>query len=224
VLHSFRLDLPERLLAAPYLTQLPAELDPSPFPTTLRFRDPAPRDQARPLPDWWAGSTDPLVYVTLGTVAGSLTEAAKVYRAALTAVDGLAVRVLMTLGRDGDAASFGTVPFNVHVESWVPQGDVLAQAAVVLCHGGSGTTFGALEVGVPVVVVPLFADQPANGRLIAQAGAGLVSGRTADQMRQALLRVLSDDAYHQRAIALGQAMQAQPELQDVLDDLPHQLD
>ncbi len=223
VLHSFRLDLPERLLAAPYLTRLPAELDPSPFPTTLRFRDPASRDQARPLPDWWAGSTDPLVYVTLGTVAGSLAEAAEVYRAALTAVDGLAVRVLMTLGRDGHAASLGTVPFNVHVESWVPQGDVLAQAAVVLCHGGSGTTFGALEVGVPVVVVPLFADQPANGRLIALAGAGLVSGRTADQLRRALLRVLSDDAYHQRAIALGQAMQAQPELQDVLDDLPHQL-
>jgi len=219
VLRSFRPDLPERLLAAPYLTRLPAALDPSPFPTTLRVRDPAPHDRPRPLPDWWAGSTDPLVYLTLGTVAGSLPEATELYRAALAAVDGLAVRVLVTLGRDGDAASFGTLPSNVHAEKWVPQRDVLAQAAVVLCHGGSGTTFGALEVGVPLVVVPLFADQPANGRLIAQAGAGLVSGRAPDQLRQALLRVLHDEAYHHRATALGQAMQAQPQLPDVLDHL-----
>jgi len=169
VLRAFRPDLPERLLAAPYLTRLPAALDPSPFPTTLRVRDPAPHERPRPLPDWWAGSTDRLVYVTLGTVAGSLPEATEVYRAALAAVDGLAVRVLVTLGRDGDANALATLPANVHVEKWVPQRDVLAHAAVVLCHGGSGTTFGALEVGVPLIIVPLFADQPANGRLIAQA-------------------------------------------------------
>ncbi len=216
VLRAFRPDLPERLLATPYLTRLPAALDPSPFPTTLRVRDPAPPERPRPLPDWWAGSTDPLVYLTLGTVAGSLPEATEVYRAALAAVDGLAVRVLVTLGHDGDATSLGTLPCNVHAEKWVPQRDVLAQAAVVLCHGGSGTTFGALEVGVPLVVVPLFADQPANGRLIARAGAGLVSGRAPDQLRQALLRVLHDEAYHHRATALGQAMQAQPQLPDVL--------
>lgn len=219
VLRSFRSDLPERLLTAPYMTRLPAEVDPSPFPTTLRFRDPASRDRPQSISDWWANSTDPLVYVTLVTVASSLPEAAEVYRAALAAVDGLPVRVLVTLGPDGDPASLGTLPDNVHVEQWVPQDDVLAHAAVVLCHGGSGTTFGALEVGVPVVVVPLFADQPANGRLITQVGAGLVSGREADQLRQALLHVLRDNAYRQRATTLGQAMRAQPELQDVLDDL-----
>lgn len=219
VLRSFRPDLPERLLAAPYLTRLPAELDPSPFPTTLRFRDPAPHDRPRPLPDWWAGSPDPLVYVTLGTVAGSLPEAAEVYRATLAAVDGLPVRVLLTLGPDGDPSSLGAVPPNVHVEQWVRQVDVLAHAAVVLCHGGSGTTFGALEVGVPLVVVPLFADQPANGRLIEQAGAGLVSGRRAGQLRQTLVQVLSDGTYRDKASRLGQAMRAQPQLQDLMNHL-----
>ncbi len=124
VLRSFRPDLRERLLAAPYLTRLPAALDPSPFPTTLRVRDPAPPDRPRPLPDWWAGSTDPLVYLTLGTVAGSLPEATELYRAALAASDGLAVRVLVTLGHDGDATSLGTLPANVHAEKWVPQRDV----------------------------------------------------------------------------------------------------
>jgi len=54
----------------------------------------------------------------------------------------------------------------VHVEAWVPQADALAAATVVVCHGGSGTTFGTLAAGLPLVIVPMFADQPANARLV----------------------------------------------------------
>lgn len=90
---------------------------------------------------------------------------------------------------------------------------------MVLCHGGSGTTFGALELGVPLVVVPLFADQPANGRLVAEAGAGLVAGRSASGLRQALLRVLRDTSYRRRAGRSVGQMQAQPSLDDVLGGL-----
>jgi UDP:flavonoid glycosyltransferase YjiC (YdhE family) len=45
-------------------------------------------------------------------------------------------------------------------------------------HGGSGTADGALAAGVPVVVVPLFADQFENGRRLADGGAGLVVAAT----------------------------------------------
>ena len=48
------------------------------------------------------------------------------------------------------------------------------RTAVVVGHGGSGTTFGALAAGVPVVIVPLFADQFANAERVAEAGAALV--------------------------------------------------
>ena len=43
-----------------------------------------------------------------------------------------------------------------------------------MCHGGSGTTLGALAAGLPLVIVPLFADQPANAKRVAEVGAGLV--------------------------------------------------
>jgi len=49
---------------------------------------------------------------------------------------------------------------HVHIARWVPQADVLRHARVVVCHGGSGTTLGALAAGVPLVVTPLFDDQP----------------------------------------------------------------
>ena len=40
-------------------------------------------------------------------------------------------------------------------------------------HGGSGSTLGALAFGVPLVVIPLFADQPYNARRVHEVGAGI---------------------------------------------------
>jgi MGT family glycosyltransferase len=100
--------------------------------------------------------------------------ASGVYRTALRAIEGLGVRVLLTVGRRFDRSGLGPIPANVRVEAWVDQARVFDQADLVVCHGGSGTVFGALAAGVPMVVVPLFADQFENGRRIVAAGAGLV--------------------------------------------------
>ena len=158
VLEEHRAGLVEELWASPYLTYFPASLDPSPFPTTVRFRQGAP-SPSEPLPAWWDRANPPLVYVSFGTVLGHMSIAAGAYRTALAAVEGLPARVLLTVGRSFDPSLLGPPPANVHVERWVDQADVLAEAAVVVCHGGSGTVFGALAAGVPLVIVPGFADQ-----------------------------------------------------------------
>jgi UDP:flavonoid glycosyltransferase YjiC (YdhE family) len=49
-LEEHRSGLVDELWASPYLTRFPTALDPSPFPTTIRFREPA--DVVEPLPDW----------------------------------------------------------------------------------------------------------------------------------------------------------------------------
>ncbi len=158
--------------AAPYLTSFPTSLDPSPWPDTRRFRE--PQATSAPLPDWWPGDRRPLVYMTFGSVLGHLTEAEAVYRAALDAVAELPARVLMTVGRTVEPSALGPVPANIHLERFVPQQNVFGEAQLVVCHGGSGTTFGALAAGLPLVICPLFADQWANGRLVQEAGAGLL--------------------------------------------------
>jgi UDP:flavonoid glycosyltransferase YjiC (YdhE family) len=180
-LEAHRAGLVDELRHAPYLTRFPASLDPSPFPDTRRYRVPAP-DAHRPLPDWWGGSHAPLVYVSLGTVLGHMSIAADAYRTAIEAVAGIDSRVLLTVGRRFDASQFGRLPGNVHVEAWVDQVGVLTEAEVVVCHGGSGTTFGALGAEVPVVIVPPFADQFGNGQRVADAGTGVVvdTGRDGD--------------------------------------------
>jgi len=172
-LEEHRLGLVEELRRSPYLTRFPASLDPSPFPVTIRFRPPTAPAGAT-LPDWWKGSVAPCVYMSFGTVLGYMSIAGDVYRAVLKAAAGLDVRAVMTVGRQFDPSALGPIPDNVRVEAWVEQDDALAWADVVVCHGGSGTAFGAMAAGVPVVAVPLFADQFDNGRRIADAGAGVV--------------------------------------------------
>jgi hypothetical protein len=125
----------------------------------------------RGAPDWWTAGEAPLVYVTFGSVAGGMAMAAAVYPAAIEAVAVLDVRVLLTVGHDTDHDAFGAMPANVRVESWAPQADALAVATAVVCHGGSGSTLGALAAGLPLVVVPRFADQPDNARAASRRSA-----------------------------------------------------
>jgi len=187
-----------------YLTCFPETLDPPWFPAE-RYRDPAADAPAAPLPAWWGDDDRPLVYLTFGSVTAAFPNAERMYRAALDALAGLPVRVLLTLGRE---LELGGVPANVHVEQWVPQADVLAHAAAVVCHGGSGTTLGALGAGRPLVVVPLFADQPPNGIRVATVGAGVVASFAT--LRRATERVLGDERYRRAAEALAQEMRRLP--------------
>ena len=130
------------------------------MPGTLRFR--APDVRVSSLPDLWPGDERPLVQLTLGTVAPGTELYPRVYRAALDALAELPVRVLVTTGRAASPEALGPLPPSVRAVRWLPQADVVAHAAAIACHGGSGTVQAALAGGVPLAILPLFADQPHN--------------------------------------------------------------
>jgi UDP:flavonoid glycosyltransferase YjiC (YdhE family) len=160
-----------------------------------------------------------------------MTIAAGVYRAALRAVEGLGLRVLLTVGRRFDPRLLDPLPAGVHAERWVDQERVLPAADVVVCHGGSGTVYGALAAGVPVVVVPVFADQFENGRRIAAAGAGMVvevdggsrarpvDERDAPRIQAAIEAVLATPDHQQRAQEIAAGMANAPSADHVLEAL-----
>ncbi|HEX7669238.1 MAG TPA: glycosyltransferase [Polyangiaceae bacterium] len=217
-LHREELGLPldpggEALLREPALTLMPASLE---YPEAagthvLRFR--AMRRAPAPLPDWWGGDARPLVYVTLGTVAGGMDNRQEAYRAVAEAVSALPARVLFTVGNEFSRETLGEMPANVRVERFVPQDDVLPHAAAALCHGGSGSVLGALAAGVPLVVTPLFADQPDNAARVATTGAGLaVDGRalSVEELRGALSRVMAEDTFRMVARRFAAEIAALP--------------
>ena len=178
---------------------------------------------AEPLPDWWPGSESPLLYVTFGTVLGHMSIASEVIHTVLRALRDVDARVLCTVGHHVDMTTLrAEAGDRVHVEAWVDQERALRTAAAVVCHGGSGTVFGSLAAGVPVVVVPVFADQFENGTRVARAGAGLmvadetyadrqvvrrvVDDRHVPAIADAVQAVLDDDHYRRAAIRLAREM------------------
>ena len=102
------------------------------------------------------------------------------------------MRVLLTLGIEVDPAALGALPANAHVERWVPQARVMRAAAAMVGHGGSGSTLAALAAGLPLAVMPLFADQDQNARRVAALGAGLYLERVTPE---AVRTLLDDPAY-----------------------------
>jgi len=201
--------IPRRIADSPYLSCFPTAVDPSPFPVS-RFRHPATEATPQPLPDWWAGDGRALVYMSFGTVAAGFPLAEQVYPAALAAAAELPLRVLLSVG--GNAIELGDLPANVHVESWVSEPDVLGVASVAVGHGGAGTTLSALAAGCPLVVVPLFGDQPYHAVRVAASGAGVPS--SIDQIAERVNRVLSTDSYRDAARRMSDDMRAFPPVDD----------
>ena len=113
----------------------------------------------------------PVVWLTFGTVNGSFAALESTWRTVLAAVADLPVHVMASTGRGGAVPD---APPNVEVVEWVELREILAIASAVICHGGSGTTLAALAAGVPLVVIPLLADQPANASMVEELGAGIV--------------------------------------------------
>lgn len=217
--------LMESLAAEPVLSPVPELLDRAgddaydAGAVLYRFRGEAPKEVGAPLQEW-ADPELPLVYVTFGSVTGSLPPFAGVYRQALDGLADLPVRVFMTVGRQVNPAGIGVVPANARVESWWPQADVVSRAALVLGHGGFGTTMGAIAAGVPQVVAPIFtSDQIVNARHVNAVGAGRAVEPGPDSVAQACQQVsavLADPTFRAGARAVARAIEALPPVADVV--------
>jgi UDP:flavonoid glycosyltransferase YjiC (YdhE family) len=84
---------------------------------------------------------------------------------------------------------------------------------VVLTHGGSGTVMAALAHGLPLVVVPISADQPENASRCAALGVGsVVAPRdlTPETVRDAVRTVLADPIYRRNAERLRDEIRSLP--------------
>ncbi|HEX8228685.1 MAG TPA: glycosyltransferase [Chloroflexia bacterium] len=127
------------------------------------------------LPGWVAEldkqGKRPTVYATLGTFDNERTD---ILRAILEGLRDEPLNLVLTVGRNRDPQEFGEQPANVHVERYIPNNLLLPYCDLVLCHGGSGTMMDALSLGLPMVLIPIAADQPENAQRCAELGVARV--------------------------------------------------
>lgn len=155
----------------------------------------------------------PTVYATLGTIFGRLPSGRATFGAILEALRDEAVNLIVTVGRGNDPAQFGPQPSHVHIAEYIPQGALLPRCAAVINQGGFGTITGTLNAGLPMVVIPIGADQPYNAACCAALGVGRVIGpeeRTPGAIREAVRAVLSEPSYRANAERIRDEMAALP--------------
>ncbi len=198
----------------------------APFP--LRYQDPAvplpptthavrhisfdiDQPDGEGLPNWvGALSRRPTVYATLGT---AYNRTPGIFPAILSGLRNEPITLIMTLGPGGDPRDFGAQPPHVHIARYLPQSLLFPHCDLVITHGGSGTMRTAIDHGLPMVIIPIAADQPENAARC--AALGLARGiapdrRTPEAIRDATRAVLTDPRYRERAEQLRGEMHALP--------------
>jgi UDP:flavonoid glycosyltransferase YjiC (YdhE family) len=203
-----------RFLRRPYFTLFPAALEDPATPsriTSHRFREARPAVRRHPV---YGGPADdrPLVYVTFGSAVPQSDFFPGLYREAIEALAPLPLRLLVTVGRVRAPAQVGPLPANVRVERWVAQADLMPHVAAMVCHGGSGTVTMGLAGGVPMAVVPLFADQPWNAERVDAVGAGIALDGGPEAaiagLREAVVRLTGDPSYRTTSQRIAAEMRA----------------
>jgi UDP:flavonoid glycosyltransferase YjiC (YdhE family) len=163
------------------------------------------------LPAWLNDLPDrPVVYATMGT---AFNRVESILEAIVAGLREEPITLIVTTGRDQDPDDFGPQPPNVHLERYVPQSLLFPHCDLVVTHGGSGTVLTALGHGLPMVIVPVSADQPDNARRCEQIGVAQVipaDNRTPEMMRDAVREVLGDPRYRSIAQRLREEMERLP--------------
>jgi UDP:flavonoid glycosyltransferase YjiC (YdhE family) len=145
-----------------------------------------------------------------------------VLRRALDDLAELDVDVLVSVGPDGDPSALGARGERVHAERFVAQSRVLPLVDLVVHHGGTGTVLGALEAGVPQLLLPQGADQFMNAELIPAVGAGralLNEAQTPGAIGAQVAAMMGDSAEAATARRISAEIAAMPSPEDVVAEL-----
>ncbi|KAK9820198.1 hypothetical protein WJX72_007391 [[Myrmecia] bisecta] len=192
---------------------------PRPLPPVINFVGPLLTGPARPLPESLqaymdSASDDCVVYASLGTAAAVGADEFQAMAAALSA---LPWRVVWKLA-DGDLPEGMTlkdldIQENVKVVQWAPQNDILGHPNLkaFLTHAGVNSLYEAAYHAVPIVSIPMIADQPDNAAKAVYHRFGLVvqpAEISKANIVSALMRVLQEPAFKEAAARVAKRLHA----------------
>jgi UDP:flavonoid glycosyltransferase YjiC (YdhE family) len=155
----------------------------------------------------------------LGTVSFGAVE---VLSRAIAEIAPLGVEVLVAVGPEGEPTALGDLPENVHVERFVAQSAVLPLVDLIVHHGGTGTVLGALEAGLPQLLLPQGADQFLNAEILRAAGAAQALTNDEQQpgaIGEVVKAMLGDCPERQAAARLGDEIASMPAPAEVVTAL-----
>uniref|UniRef100_A0A8D0CJ73 UDP-glucuronosyltransferase n=1 Tax=Scleropages formosus TaxID=113540 RepID=A0A8D0CJ73_SCLFO len=109
-----------------------------------------------------------------------------------------------------------TLAPNTRVYDWIPQNDLLGhpKTRAFITHGGTNGLYEAIYHGVPMVGIPMFADQPDNLFHMVTKGAAVMLdlyNMQSKDLVDAVNIVIKDPSYKESAMRLSRFYHDQPE-------------
>jgi glycosyltransferase (activator-dependent family) len=142
----------------------------------------------------------------------------------LNALSDVDIEVVATIA-ESEQDKLGRVPDNARVVSFAPMQPLAATCDAIIHHAGAATLATAARYPIPHLSLHYHYDQPILAKLLTGQGAGLdihTTEVTGDNVRAAVLRLLDEPRFAQRAEALRDEMFALPspnELVGTLEEL-----
>nr|KAF6389376.1 hypothetical protein mMyoMyo1_020168 [Myotis myotis] len=104
---------------------------------------------------------------------------------------------------------------NTRLYKWIPQNDLLGhpKTKAFITHGGANGIYEAIYHGIPMVGIPMFADQPDNIVRMKTKGAAIrldFNTISSTDLLNALKTVINDPSYKENAMKLSRIHHDQP--------------
>ncbi|XP_044124045.1 UDP-glucuronosyltransferase 2A2 isoform X1 [Neovison vison] len=169
---------------------------------------------AKPLPKEMeefvqSSGEDGVVVFSLGSMVKNLTdEKANLIASALAQVP----QKVLWRYKGKKPATLGD---NTRLYDWIPQNDLLGhpKTKAFITHGGTNGIYEAIYHGIPMVGLPMFADQPDNIAHMKAKGAAVevdINTMTSEDLLNALRTVINEPSYKQNATRLSRIHHDQP--------------
>ncbi|XP_024211906.2 UDP-glucuronosyltransferase 2A2 isoform X3 [Pan troglodytes] len=169
---------------------------------------------AKPLPKEMeefiqSSGKDGVVVFSLGSMVKNLTEEkANLIASALAQIP----QKVLWRYKGKKPATLGN---NTQLFDWIPQNDLLGhpKTKAFITHGGTNGIYEAIYHGVPMVGIPMFADQPDNIAHMKAKGAAVevnLNTMTSVDLLSALRTVINEPSYKENAMRLSRIHHDQP--------------
>ncbi|MGE0504239.1 MAG: glycosyltransferase [Solirubrobacterales bacterium] len=160
-------------------------------------------DAAWDVPEAMRDGSDPLIYLSMGSLGSADVE---LMRKLIAELADRPYRVIVSKGPQAREIELAA---NMAGAEFLPQTSILPKIDLVITHGGNNTVTESLHFGKPMVVLPIFWDQHDNAQRIEETGFGVrldTYGHSGAELTGAMAKLLADRELSGRLRAVSRSL------------------
>ncbi len=130
------------------------------------------------------------------------------YKKCFAAFKDYDVIFVLSIGNNLQVDNFKNIPENFIVRNYVPQLEILKYSNTFITHGGMNSVSEGLYYNVPLIVIPITADQPFVAQRVSELGAGislLKDNINEENLKCSLDKLINESDLHKNATKISES-------------------